>query len=112
MDIENYAAMTDLQLLALAEDWFNRMIYRSEKALAASTEYEAKKPGIVAWLKSRKRNKEDFNLRDAIAKNYTLVDLMDVWSWNERDAKHWASNLAGLHAYLQIRKALRAQGGI
>jgi hypothetical protein len=100
MDIENYAAMTDLQLLALAEDWFNRMVYRSEKARIASAEYEARKPGIVAWL--RRKFKTDFTLRTATKENWTLADLMDAWSWNERDAKMWASNLAGLHAFLQI----------
>jgi len=102
MDIENYAAMTDLQLLALAEDWFNRMVYRSEKARIASEKWEAKKPGVVEHLKRIPGNETDYNLRAAIAKNYTLTDLMDAWSWNERDAKLWASNLAGLHAFLQI----------
>lgn len=84
------------------------MLYHSNQAVKASQEWERRKPGIVAFLK--RRFTADFTLRQATRENWTLSDLMDKWSWHERQAKLMSSNLSGLSAYLNNLKQLDPEG--
>jgi len=97
------------QLRALNRDWFNSMVHHSRMAILASKEYEARKPDIVERL--RRRWKIDFTFRKAVDENWALNDLMNAWSWHERQAKLYSANLVGLNAYLANRNLLAIEEG-
>lgn len=97
------------QLRQLNRDWFNSMVHHARAAIKASQEYERRKPGIVEHLKRRWRI--DFTLRQATDENWTLNDLVAIWSWHERQAKLYSANLVGLNAYLANRNLLAIEEG-
>lgn len=106
-------AADDLQGLA---DWlFNEWLHHTREAQEKSKRWEAKKPKVKALLEQRAKTLQiadpESYIRKSLKEHWDLGDLMDAWSWHEREAKLMAAGLAAINDYLCACNHLQMNGG-
>lgn len=108
MGNENLGIPTGLVSVHTLQEWSAAAKRAGFEADRYSREYMAKRPAIVEKLKDMmaRQGGQDFNLRTALANNWTLNDLQDSYTWHRREQNRLNTAIAAQVALRQLMRDL------